>query len=155
MGEMAGVSFDAFAADLRRFSGRKEMTKLLRKRLREPVPAVRRAIRRRALATMPRRGGLNRWVAATRISAKISFTARGAGVTLRGTRANTRGKADLNRLDATGRVRHPSWGRRGPRQWHMQTVPAGFFRGEAAEYDAWRGAIEAAVADACKEIAGG
>lgn len=153
---MAGkVSFEAFAADLRRFNGRKAMSKALRKRLREPVPAVRRAIRRRALATMPRRGGLNRWVAATRITAKVSFTGRGAGVTLRGSRANTSGKADLRRLDDSGRIRHPSWGRRGPGQWHTQTVPARWFTGEAAEYDAWRGAVEAAVADACKEMAGG
>lgn len=150
-----GKSFDAFADDLRRFAGRKEMSKLLRKRLREPVPAVRRAIKRRALATMPARGGLNRWVADTKVTAKIALSGRGVGVTLRGSRSSTRGKADLRKLDATGRVRHPSWGRRGPGQWHTQNVPAQWFTGPAGEYDAWRAAIEAAVADACKEMAGG
>jgi hypothetical protein len=151
---MVAKSFEAFADDLRRFSGRKEMSKLLRKRLREPVPAVRRAIRRRALATMPQRGGLARWVAATKITARISLSGRGAGVVLRGSRKSVGDKSDLRRLDA-GRIRHPSWGRRGRGQWHTQAVRPGWFTGEAAEYDAWRGAIEAAVADACKEMAGG
>jgi hypothetical protein len=152
---VVAVSFDAFADDLRRFSGGKQMSKLLRKRLREPVPAVRRAIKRRALATMPRSGGLNRRIAAVKITARISFTGRGAGVLLRGSQDSARGKADLRRLDDAGRIRHPSWGRRGKGQWHTQIVPARWFTGEAAEYAAWRDAIDAAVADACKEMAGG
>lgn len=150
---MAGT-LDDLVRDLRKFEGKKEITRALRKRIREPLPAVRKAVKARALATLPQRGGLNRWVARTRVSAVIKLAGRAAGVRLKGSRANTKGKADLRRLDA-GKVRHPSWGRRGATQWHTQSVPAQFFSGPATEVTQWRDACIEAVDDALKVIRNG
>ncbi|MGK5737276.1 hypothetical protein [Micromonospora sp. URMC 103] len=144
-------SIDDLVRDLRRFEQRKEVTRALRKRIREPVPGVRKAIRRRALDTLPKGGGLNVWASKTRVSAKVSLAGRGAGVKLRGTRKSGKGKADLRRLDA-GKVRHPSWGRRGPGQWHVQQVEPGFFTKPAVEVDQWRDACLKAVDEALEVI---
>lgn len=140
-------SIDDLVRDLRQFEQRKEVSKALRRRIREPIPGVRKAIRRRALETLPKRGGLNAWVAQTRVSARVSLAGSGAGVKLKGSRKSTKGKADLTRLDA-GRVRAPSWGRRGPGNWHAQQVSPGFFTKPAAEVDQWRDACLRAVDDA-------
>ena len=144
-------SLDDLIRDLRRFEGRREVTKALRKRIREPIPQVRKAIRKRAMDTLPKGGGLNKWAAKTRVTAKVSTSGRGAGVKLRGSRKSTKGKADLRRLDA-GRVRHPSWGRRGKDDWHTQQVTAGFFTAPATEVDQWRDACLAAVDEALEVI---
>ena len=144
-------SIDDLVRDLRRFEGRREVTKALRKRIREPLPGVRKAIRRRALESLPKGGGLNVWAAKTRVSAKVSTSARGAGVKLKGSRKSTKGKADLRRMDA-GRVRHPSWGRRRPGDWHTQRVEPGYFTKPAAEVDQWRDACLKAVDEALEVI---
>lgn len=147
------VSIEQFARELRAFPERKELVKQLRTELRKPVPAVRRKIKRRALDTLPRTGGLNRWAASTRITAKVEIGARRVRVTLRGTRGSQRGQSDLRALDR-GRIRHPSWGRRGAGQWHTQTVTPGFFTAPAVEFDEWRAACLAALDKALETIRG-
>jgi hypothetical protein len=62
--------------------------------------------------------------------------------------------SDVKRLDA-GRVRHPSWGRRGPNQWHMQRVRAGYFTEPSVELEQWRAAALVAVDEALEVIARG
>lgn len=148
-------SLDDLVRDLRAFEGRRQMTKHLRARIREPLPTVRAAIKAHARAILPQRGGLNVWVAAAKVTAVIRLSGRAAGVTLKGSRRSLRDKSDLRRLDASGRVRAPSWGRRGEGDWHTQTVPAGWFSTPAGEIDQWRAACEDAVADAVREIARG
>ena len=150
---MAG-SIDDLVRDLRKFDGKREVTKALRKRIREPLPKVRKAVKARALATLPKAGGLNQWVARTRVTAVVKLAGRSAGVKLKGSRKSTKGKADLNRLDA-GKIRHPSWGRVGPGQWHTQTVPAGFFTDPTGEVEQWRDACVLAIEDAVQTIARG
>lgn len=146
-------SLDDLIRDLKRFDGRKEVAQQLRKELRKPVPEVRKAIRRRALVIMPQRGGLNVYVSKTTITAKVTLSGRTAGVRLTGKgRKNHKGeKTDVRRIDQ-GKIRHPSWGRRGAGQWHTQTVAAGFFTGPAGEVDKWRQACEHAVAQAAEVI---
>ncbi|MGC4769200.1 hypothetical protein ACLQ25_09495 [Micromonospora sp. DT44] len=144
-------SIDALIRDLRRFEGSKEVTRALRKQIRQPIPAVRKAIRRRATDTLPKRGGLNVWAAQTKVSARVSLAGRGAGVKLKGSRKSSKDKSDLKRLDA-GKVRAPSWGRRGKGAWHVQSVAPGFFTRPAAEVDQWRDACLAAVDDALEVI---
>lgn len=144
-------SLDDLVRDLKKFNGRKEVTKQLRKEIREPIPAVRKAIKRRALLILPKRGGLNVWVSKTKVTAKVTLTGRGAGVRLKGSRKSTKDKSDLRRLDA-GKLRHPSWGRRGANQWHNQAVPSGFFTAPATETDQWREACEKAIDKATEEI---
>jgi len=150
---MAG-SLDDLVRDLRKFDNRREVVKALRKRIREPLPAVRAAVKARALATLPKRGGLNQWVARTRVSAAVRVAGRSAGVKLKGSRKSAKGKSDLNRLDA-GTVRHPSWGRRTPGSWHTQSVTPGYFTEPTTEVDQWRDACIRAVEDAVETIARG
>jgi hypothetical protein len=144
-------SIDALVRDLRGFSARGEVIKQLRKRIREPVPTVRRAIKSEAVAILPHSGGLGKWVAATRITATIKINSRTARVTLKGGRNSKRGRSDIRAIDR-GRVRAPSWGHRGPGAWHTESVPAGFFTRPAAEAHEWRAAIDAAADEALDTI---
>ncbi|MFD6770885.1 hypothetical protein ACFWC6_32220 [Micromonospora chalcea] len=137
-------TLDELIRDLRAFEARKEVMRQLRKEIREPLPAVRAAVKARAVSTLPKRGGLNVWAANTRVTAAVSVSGRGVRVSLKGSRKSTKGKSDLRRLDA-GRVRHPSWGRRGADQWHTQTVPDGYFTKPAAEATQWREACQQAL----------
>jgi hypothetical protein len=144
-------SVEALVRDLRGFRARREVLQQLRKRIREPVPAVRRSIRKEALRTLPHRGGLGAWVASTRITVQIRVSARTARVTLKGGHRSRRGATDLRAINR-GRVRAPSWGHRGPGAWHTQSVPAGFFTRPAAEAREWRAAIDTAIDQALDTI---
>jgi len=137
-------SIDDLVRDLRRFENRKTLLTHLRAEIRKPVPAVRKSIKARALAILPHRGGLNVWVSKVRITAVIKTAGRSAGVKLKGGRSSTGGKSDMRRIDG-GRVRAPSWGRRGPGSWHNQSVPSGFFTEPASEAREWRAAAVTAV----------
>ena len=150
---MASASIDAFVRELKAFNGRKEILKQLRTEMRKPLPEVRRKIKARALTTLPRSGGLNRWAASTRITAKIAVTGRAVKVTVKGGRNSSGGASDIKALDR-GRVRHPSWGRRGRGQWHIQRVSEGFFTVPVVESPEWRQACLAAVDRALETIRG-
>lgn len=147
------ATIDEFVAELKAFDDRREVVKALRKALRKPIPPVRKAIKARALATLPSGGGLNVWTAGTRVSAQLKVAGRSAGVRLKGSRKSAKGKSDLNRLDA-GTVRHPSWGRRGKDQWHVQSVRPGYFTEPATEVDQWRAAALDALDEALRTIRG-
>lgn len=140
-------SIDDLVRDLRRFDGRREVTRALRRRIREPIPTVRSAIKRRALDVLPGRNGLAAWVARTKVTAKITLSGRAAGVRLKGGRNSKGGRTDTRSIDK-GTVRAPSWGRRADADWHSQRVPAGFFSEPAAEVDQWRRSVLDAVDDA-------
>lgn len=131
--------------DLRGVSDRKEILKSVRRTIREPLPGTRKAIKARALRTLPSRGGLARWVASTRVTAQIKLTASVVRVTIKGGRNSSKKRSDVNAIDR-GRLRHPSWGRRGPGQWHNQTVVPGFFT-QAVESQSgeFRGAVDRGV----------
>lgn len=144
-------SLDELVRDIRRFDRRKEVVKALRAKIRQPVPGVRRAIKARALATLPRRGGLNVWVSRTRVSAVVRLAGRTAGVRLKGSRKSLNDKSDLRRLDL-GTVRAPSWGRRTTGAWHTQRVTPGYFSKPSTETEAWRNACLEAVDEAVEVI---
>jgi hypothetical protein len=144
-------SIDRLLRDLQGFERRREVVKALRKEIRKPVPDVRKAIRRRALASLPKRGGLNRWAAKSRITAQVRVTARSMRVGLKAGRNSTGGRSDIRRMDK-GRVRAPSWGHRGRGDWHTQRVTAGFVTEPSAERRQWRGAILDAVDSALATI---
>ncbi len=150
---MPSASVDAFVRELRGFSARGEIVKQLRTEMRKPLPEVRKKIKASALNTLPRRGGLNKWAARTRITAKITVTGRAVKVRVRGARNSLGGESDINAIDR-GRVRHPSWGRRGRGQWHVQRVTAGFFTTPVSEDEQWRAACLAAVDKALETIRG-
>lgn len=144
-------SLDALIRDLRKFDGRKEVVKALRKEIRKPVPKVRKAIRKRARTTLPKAGGLNKWVASTRITAQIKLSGRSAGVRLKGGRNSTGARSDIRAIDR-GRVRAPTYGKRNPNSWHTVKVTPGFFTTPAAETDEWRKAALKAVDQALDTI---
>jgi len=133
------VSFEAFAAELKAFDGRRAIINEIRKDLRKSLPPLRRAVRQRALTILPSENGLNAWVAKSTFSIRFRDTGRSAGIKVRVSRKNTKGKADLKRLDDAGRVRHPLHGNR--KYWYTQTVPAGFFS------DEWDGVQWEKIAD--------
>lgn len=141
------ASIDDLVRDLRRFDGRREVTRALRRRIREPIPSVRAAIKRRALDVLPRRGGLAVWVSRTKVTAKLTLSGRAAGVRLKGGRNSKGGRTDTRSIDK-GLVRAPSWGRRSEAAWHSQRVPGGFFTGPTVEGDQWRRSVVDAVDDA-------
>jgi len=137
---------------LRGFSRNDEVIKAVRAELRKPVDPVRKKIRMAALTTLPHSGGLNSWVAGTKITASVEFRARVVTIRLRGGRNSLTGKrSDINAIDR-GRVRHPAWGRRGRGQWFTQTVTPGFFTKTAEEAPEWSAAIEAGVRVALGKI---
>jgi hypothetical protein len=121
------------AADLKGFEARKEVLKALRRSIRQPVPTIRAAIKASALEILPKGGGLNEWVAASRVSASVKATGRVVGLLIKGGRNKmTGGRSDINAINR-GRVRAPNWGRRWDGQWHTQTVTPGFFTDPALE----------------------
>lgn len=147
-------SLERLVRDLRGFENRKVVLRELRRNIRRPVPAVRKAIRARALDTLPSGGGLNAWAAGIRITVVVRTSGRAAGVKLKGGRNSQGGRSDIRALDR-GRVRHPSWGRRFRGQWHNQIVPAGFVTKPATESSEWRQACVDAVDQAVAVIGRG
>lgn len=146
---------------LRAFERTDVLIKAVREELRRPVPVVRARIKATAVSTLPHRGGLGTWVAATKITASVTLQRKAVFIRLRGGRrsvSNLRGGAaggqsDIRAIDR-GRVRHPSWGRRFRGQWFTQTVPPGFFTKTAADAPEWSTAIDAAQAKALESIHG-
>ncbi len=117
------VSFDEFANELRAFDQRKEVVNEIRRELRKPLPELRKAVRANT-SILP--GGLAAWVAKLTISVRLRDTGRTAGIRLKLSRkAGDGDKAELDKLDRHGRVRHPLYGNRG--HWYDQAVPPGFF----------------------------
>lgn len=149
----------ALARQLRQFDADGTITKKLRTELRGPVPAVRARIKAAAIGTLPAGGGLNIWVAQTKITASVVMRGRSAGVLMRGGRrsvANLRGttaggQTDVRAIDR-GRLRHPRWGHRRRGDWFTQAVTPGFFTKTAAEAPEWEGAVDRAVASALEDL---
>lgn len=148
-------SFDDFIRDLRRYEDKKILLKELRTEIRKPVSAIRKLIKATALAILPKSGGLNQWVAAIRITARMKFSGRSAGVSLvGGRRSESKAKSDIRAMNR-GRLRAPSWGRKGRGDWHTQAVEPEFFTVPADNDKLWREAILAAVDKGLKVIRGG
>lgn len=147
-------SLSDLVRDLRGFNGRQQIVRELRREIRKPVNPVRLRIRLSALALLPHRGGLGAWVATERITVQIRLAGRSVGVTLKGGRNSRRGRSDLAAIDA-GRVRSPSWGRRGAGDWHTQTVLPEYFTRPATEAKEWQMAIDAAIAHALDTLRAG
>jgi hypothetical protein len=148
------ATVEQLVAELRRFSNRREIIKSISKGVRRPVPEVRKAIRRHAVATLPSGGGLGRWVAAARINVAVKLTGyKSVGIKLKGGRNSAGGRAHLTAIDE-GRVRAPSWGRRGQGQWHSQSVTPGFFTVPASGAEQWRRAVDDAVDGTLDQLRG-
>lgn len=142
---------ETFVAELKAFNGKRAVTTSIRRHLQAATRQVTGTIRANAFSILPKRGGLAAWVAAARIRSSVRTSGRTTGVFLVGSRKSRRNKSDLAAINR-GRVRHPSWGRRGPGQWHNQSVNPGWFTRPAADASFWRAAVEEAVDEAMDEI---
>ncbi len=121
-----GVSFEQFAAELRAFDQKREVVNEIRRDLRKPLPELRKAVRAHILSTLPNGNGLAAWVARASFSVRVKDAGRSAGIRLKLSRKSQDGdKAELDKLDRHGRIRHPLRGHRG--FWYDQPVSAGFF----------------------------
>lgn len=139
-------------AQLAAFEDKREVLKAMRRAIREPVPRIRDAIKAKAIAILPRAGGLGAWVAELKVSSQISVTARRVRLRLRGSRNSLREQSDLDAIDR-GRVKAPAWGHRRPTAWHVQMVPSGFFTDTGAEQaDDVEQAISGAVDSAFDQL---
>jgi hypothetical protein len=136
---------DQLVAELRGFRNSKAVLAAMRKGIRAGIAPVRQAIRASAVESLPQRGGLNQWVAKTRINLNVRVGSSSARVRITGGRNSARGgQSDVNAIDR-GRVRAPSWGRKGPNDWHTQTVDPGFFTETIDEQDGFRAQVDSEV----------
>jgi hypothetical protein len=144
-------SIDHYARTVEQLISEHRIYEQLKKRMREPVRDVRKAVRARALATLPAGGGLNAWVAAGRLKAQIEAAGARVVVHLSDGRNSARNRSDFNRIDA-GKVRHPAWGRRGLGQWSVTRVEPGFFTVPATTPDPWVAAADRALDEGLEVI---
>lgn len=112
------------AAAVRKLGSDRTIVNELSKEIRRGgTKTVRPAVKASALAILPKRGGLNAWVAKSSIRIAIRRGARSAGISVVVGRNSKGGRTDSKRIDA-GRVRAPAWGNR--KAWHVQTVTPGY-----------------------------
>jgi hypothetical protein len=123
----------------------------LKKELKAPVPVVRRSVKARALSSLPRRGGLNKWAAAIQFKAVQQVRGTTIRIHLTGGRNSSGGRSDIKRLDQ-GKARHPAWGRRGRGQWSVTAVQPGFFTQPASDPKPWIEAADVALDRALEVI---
>lgn len=145
------VSMREFARELRSFDARRVVMSELRTELRKLQEPIQTAVRAHALDTLPQSGGLNAWVAASRITVTVRTSGRRAGVIVKASRKSAKGKSDLAAIDR-GRVRAPSWGRRSPAAWHTVLVTPGWFTVPVTDDKRLRDAADAALDRALDEI---
>lgn len=138
------TSFEQLVKELKAFDGRREITKAMGKGIRKAVAPARKAIKKVALSSLPKGGGLNVWVSKTRINVQIKTAGRRAGVKLKGGRNSEGGRSDMAAIDR-GRVRAPSWGRRTRGSWHTVQVTPGFFTKTAADLPDWREKVDTEI----------
>jgi hypothetical protein len=112
--EITGAEKFAVVARALKQAGDKELSKELYAALNRSTKSPRQAARERADERLPRRGGLNRRVARARLS-----TRRAAGKNP-GVKIVAKGLDQLARIDAEGKVRHPT-----PKggKWVDQDIP--------------------------------
>jgi len=113
-----GADEIAHVSRLLREVGDKELRRDLYRGLNRATSPLKRAVKERARATLPSRGGLAARVASS------SIAVRTRGGQHPGVRLVARGKANLDRLDR-GVVRHPVFGNR--EVWVSQQVTPGWF----------------------------
>lgn len=103
-----------------RAAGEVELKKQMAAKIRLATLPARQAVTREELAVLPKHGGLNQWVAASKPTTRILTGPKTAGVVIRQVKKGHDYRA-LNR----GRLRHPLFGNRN--HWYTQQIPAGWF----------------------------
>lgn len=130
--------------------GDKDLTKALRQGIKKATEPIRLDVQQAATRDLPKRGGLNRWVAASNFSVSTT-TGKTPRVRLTGKRKNAGGKqSDLAALDR-GQLRHPVFGNR--KVWVLQQVRPGWFSKTVnSDIDNVRSEVNAAVEDVARRL---
>jgi hypothetical protein len=100
-------------------AGEKDLRRELLRGIQRAAKPAREAAKTAARNELPRRGGLNDRVAASKFTARTRTGGKNPGVRITG-----KGELDLPALDR-GRLRHPLFGNR--RRWYEQRIDAGWF----------------------------
>jgi hypothetical protein len=139
------------AEAVRRLGADRTIVNEMSRDIRRAGPPIRRAVRDRALAILPHRGGLNRWMARASVRVAVRRSRDSAGVHIVVGRNSVHGRSATKLIDA-GMVRHPSWGRRDA--WHLQHVRAGFATHavDSDGADEFRRLVEEAVDRALRRV---
>ncbi len=119
---LGAAEIRVIAAHCRKVSADRSIVNDMAKEIRRAGPAIRAEVRAHIMATLPRSGGLNAWVARAPVRINVRRGIDSAGVTVTVGRKSRSGRADLKGLDA-GTVRHPLYGNR--RHWYGNAVTPG------------------------------
>lgn len=92
----------------------------LRAGIKLAVSPLVRSVQAQALETLPKRGGLNAWVADATYTTSVIASGNRVGIRIKGTKKGH----DLEAVDA-GVVRHPVFGNRNA--WRVTNVQPGYF----------------------------
>jgi hypothetical protein len=145
------------AADIRRLArdldaaGSKLRTRL-RRRLQDATLVMIPDIRASARQRLPRKGGLNTYVADSAITTRVSTGVRSTGVTIVGRRTKRGGGVDLEAINA-GTVRHPVFT---SGVWVAEQVNPGFWDAAVVKHEATvRAALVGVIEDVRREFEGG
>lgn len=125
------------------------------------VPAGK-AVQAEERAVLPKRGGLNEWVASARVGTRILSGPRTAGVRLVQGRKGSVSRASLRLMNEQGMVRHPNRGgyhfgverRAAAGGWSTTKVPQGFFERPLLAMEPEVRAAMIAVMDETARVAG-
>lgn len=142
------------ASAVRRLGADRVIVNEMAKEIRQAVPPIRSAVKANAIAYLPKKGGLNTWVAKAKITARIRRSASNAGVTIVDGRNSAQKRTDMNKIN-DGTVRAPLFGNR--TAWYPHRVRAGFFDDAITQdgADAFRAAVVVAVDRAAGRVLGG
>lgn len=124
--------------ELRLFDARREVVQALQHTMPLAAPPWETESKARAIAILPHRNGLNRWVAASNYSHRTTSGGRVVTVHLKVSKSGH----DLKEIDS-GTVHAPAWGHR---PIHSERVAGGFFTGTPVEV--FRAAVLAALDEA-------
>jgi len=147
-----GRKIKAVGQALRHLGTDRTIVNEMTKEIRRQFPQVRRAIKASAKEKLPKRGGLNRWVAASSVRVSVRRGARAAGMRIVVGRNSQSGKrSDIKRLDA-GTTRAPLFGN--AKHWYPHSVTPGFATTvvDTDVYDEFVKGAERAVDKAVEEV---
>lgn len=122
-----GAQLRAVALRLRA-AGQLELKRAMYRNLRAATLPAREAVQASERAALPKRGGLNEWVASTPVSHRTLIGPKTAGVRIVQSKKGRAKPHDLKKANDTGVIRHPVYRRPGRKQaWVDQTIPSGWF----------------------------
>lgn len=113
-----------------KLAGDVELKKAMYRNLRAATEPARKAVVAEERAVLPKRGGLNEWVAETKVGHRTLIGARTAGITLVQSRKGRTRPHDLRKMNE-GHLRHPVYAdpSKSRRQWTWveQDIPSGWW----------------------------